>query len=43
MNHWYPLIAVLVASLAETLFVVDRTTGKWKWQYRRDAPPGQFD
>src|SRR6185436_11239810 len=22
------------------LFVVDRKTGKWKWQYRRDAPPG---
>jgi outer membrane protein assembly factor BamB len=31
---------VLVASQSETLFVVDRTTGKWKWQYRRDAPSG---
>lgn len=38
-----PVIAgdlVLVASQSETLFAVDRATGKWKWQYRRDAPPG---
>lgn len=31
---------LLVASQSETLFAVDRGTGKWKWQYRRDAPPG---
>jgi outer membrane protein assembly factor BamB len=38
-----PVVAgdlVLVASQSETLFAVDRATGKWKWQYRRDAPPG---
>jgi len=38
-----PLVAgdiLLVASQSETLFAVDRQTGKWKWQYRRDAPPG---
>ncbi len=38
-----PVIAgelVLVASQSETLFAVERATGKWKWQYRRDAPPG---
>jgi outer membrane protein assembly factor BamB len=38
-----PVIAqdlLLVASQNETLFAVDRATGKWKWQYRRDAPPG---
>src|SRR5438045_1195459 len=31
---------LLVASQSETLFAIDRATGKWKWQYRRDAPPG---
>ena len=38
-----PLVAgdlLLVASQSETLFAVERATGKWKWQYRRDAPPG---
>lgn len=38
-----PVIAkdlVLVASQSETLFAVERATGKWKWQYRRDPPPG---
>jgi outer membrane protein assembly factor BamB len=38
-----PVVAgdlILVASQSETLFAVDRVSGKWKWQYRRDAPPG---
>lgn len=38
-----PVVAgdlLLVASQSETLFAVERATGKWKWQYRRDAPPG---
>ncbi len=38
-----PLVSgdvLLVASQSETLFAVDRQTGKWKWQYRRDAPSG---
>ncbi|MBL8952339.1 MAG: PQQ-binding-like beta-propeller repeat protein [Myxococcaceae bacterium] len=38
-----PLVAgdlLLVASQSEALFAVDRQTGKWKWQYRRDPPSG---
>lgn len=31
---------VLVASQNETLFAVERATGKWKWQHRRDPPSG---
>lgn len=38
-----PVIAgdrVVVASQSETVFSVERETGKWAWQYRRDAPSG---
>lgn len=31
---------VFVASQSEAVFAVDKETGTWKWQYRRDAPPG---
>jgi outer membrane protein assembly factor BamB len=31
---------VLIASQSETVFAVERETGKWAWQYRRDAPSG---
>jgi outer membrane protein assembly factor BamB len=31
---------VLVVSEADTVFAVERETGKWAWQYRRDPPPG---
>jgi len=31
---------VLVASESDTLFAVERETGKWAWQYRRDPPSG---
>lgn len=38
-----PVIAgnrLLVASQSETVFSVALETGKWQWQYRRDAPTG---
>lgn len=31
---------ILVASEADTLFSVERESGKWAWQYRRDPPSG---
>ncbi len=31
---------LLVASQSETVFSVALETGKWQWQYRRDAPTG---
>jgi outer membrane protein assembly factor BamB len=31
---------VLVLSHGDTLYAVDRATGAWKWQYRRDPPTG---
>lgn len=31
---------VVVTSQADTVFAVDEATGAWKWQYRRDTPPG---
>jgi outer membrane protein assembly factor BamB len=31
---------ILAASESDTLFAVERETGKWTWQYRRDPPAG---
>jgi len=31
---------VLVASMTDTLFAVNRSSGEWVWQYRREAPAG---
>jgi outer membrane protein assembly factor BamB len=31
---------ILVVSEGDTVFAVERETGKWAWQYRRDPPPG---
>lgn len=31
---------VIIASQTEGVFAVDRNTGKWIWQYRRDPPNG---
>src|SRR5690606_18920797 len=32
---------VYVVSASDTVFAVDRETGQWRWQYRRDQP-GSF-
>ena len=31
---------VLVSSQSETVFAVEKDSGKWAWQYRRDTPSG---
>lgn len=31
---------ILVATQSDGLFAVERNSGKWRWQYRRDAPSG---